>query len=60
MGNGRFCRNLVENAILSYAVRVYGDNAENACKDYLLADSDFALPEVLPEEKKTNPIGFML
>lgn len=60
MGNGRFCRNLVENAILSYAARVYGDNAENACKDYLLADSDFALPEVLPEEKKTTPIGFML
>ena len=28
LGNGRFCRNLVEDAVLNYAVRVFGDDAE--------------------------------
>ncbi len=27
-GNGRFCRNLVDQAILEYACRVYGDSSE--------------------------------
>lgn len=64
MGNGRFCRNLVENAILSYALRVYGEGTEGAEKDFTLVDEDFALPDnmqSLPETqeaKKPAPIGF--
>lgn len=67
MGNGRFCRNLVENAILSYALRVYGErteSTEDAEKDFTLVDEDFALPDNMqalpeaPEAKKPAPIGF--
>lgn len=67
MGNGRFCRNLVENAILSYALRVYGEGTEStggAEKDFTLVDEDFALPDnmqaplEMPEAKKPAPIGF--
>ena len=66
-GNGRFCRNLVENAILSYAARVYGEGTESlegAEKDFTLVDEDFLLPDniqAIPEAqeaKKTVPIGF--
>lgn len=69
-GNGRFCRNLVENAILSYALRVYGEEAEDTegmeskSKDFTLLEEDFALPDNLqvapvPQEaKRPAPIGF--
>ena len=66
-GNGRFCRNLVENAILSYALRVYGEGAEaadGAEKDFTLSEEDFSLPDNMQniqetqEAKKSAPIGF--
>lgn len=66
-GNGRFCRNLVENAILGYALRVYGEGAEaadGAVKDFILGEEDFSLPDnmqAIPERqegKKSAPIGF--
>ena len=66
-GNGRFCRNLVENAILGYALRVYGEGteaADGAEKDFILAEEDFSRPDnmqAIPERqeaKKTAPIGF--
>lgn len=65
-GNGRFCRNLVENAILGYALRVYGEGTEAVEKDFTLAEEDFSLPDniqTLPEAqetKKTAAIGFRL
>lgn len=59
MGNGRFCRNLVESAILSYASRVYGEDDAPADKDFVLADKDFAAPELLHKTKKTTQIGFI-
>ena len=58
MGNGRFCRNLVEGAILGYASRVYGADDGAADKDFVLADGDFAAPEILRKTKNTAPIGF--
>lgn len=67
MGNGRFCRNLVENAILSYALRVYGEGTEGregAEKDFTLVDEDFTFPDSMQavpetqEAKKPVPIGF--
>lgn len=62
-GNGRFCRNLVENAILSYALRVYGEEMEGVEKDFVLADEDFTLPnniQAIPvtQEVQKAPIGF--
>ena len=40
-GNGRFCRNLVENAILSFADRVFGENKVVAEIKYVLFSDDF-------------------
>ena len=65
-GNGRFCRNLVENAILEYAVRVYGDLCGDLCEDhgeapaqeFMLEKEDFTLPEDLQEAKRPLPMGF--
>lgn len=58
-GNGRFCRNLVENAILGYALRVYGADYEgNANKDFQLQEEDFVFPENMQEMKGSVPIGF--
>ena len=59
MGNGRFCRNLVESAILCYASRVYGGDDIASDKDFTLTDADFVVPEILREAKKTPRIGFV-
>ncbi|MBO4839133.1 MAG: AAA family ATPase [Lachnospiraceae bacterium] len=64
-GNGRFCRNLVENAILSFASRVYGsgergtpDAAAPEPVSFVLTAEDFEDPEEGSDKKKRNPIGF--
>ena len=57
-GNGRFCRNLVEGAILNYALRVYGDGGatagavEKKSAGYVLESDDFEMPENMIREKK--------
>ena len=59
-GNGRFCRNLVENALLSYAQRVYGaeeGDETNAAQDFVLRPEDFSAPDVQAAAKKAV-IGF--
>lgn len=56
-GNGRFCRNLVENAILSYAERVYGENSDNSEKDCVFKAEDFSGIQIKKREKTVN-IGF--
>lgn len=58
-GNGRFSRNLIENAILNYAERVYGSDTVTDCGTVLMAD-DFSLPENLRNEtrKTVRRIGF--
>lgn len=58
MGNGRFCRNLVESAVIGYASRVYGNDEAVADKDFALTDGDFTVPEILREIKKPVRIGF--
>lgn len=40
-GNGRFCRNLVESAILEYASRVYCGSDDFTVNNYVLTDKDF-------------------
>ena len=59
-GNGRFCRNLVENALLSYALRVYGEDegtVTEATHDFVLRPEDFSAPEISAEAKRAA-IGF--
>ena len=57
MGNGRFCRNLIENAILGYASRIYGNDGGDNAKNYILAAGDFASPTGVNDTKKIS-IGF--
>ena len=57
MGNGRFSRNLVENAILSYATRAYGENAETQDRSFMLSDLDFTMPKT-PRSLVKHRIGF--
>ena len=59
-GNGRFCRNVVENAILEYASRVYGEESEDAPSAFELTDSDFAVSRTAGILKKKNPVGFRI
>lgn len=59
-GNGRFCRNVVENAILEYASRVYGEESEDAPSAFELTDSDFAVSGTAGILKKKNPVGFRI
>ena len=59
-GNGRFSRNLVENAILSYASRVYGSEAESVTGDFRLEADDFEMPKMLQVAgKEKRKIGFV-
>ena len=57
-GNGRFCRNLAESAILNYAGRVCGDGAALPEGEPVLTEADFALPVSAGKERRTVPIGF--
>ncbi len=58
-GNGRFCRNLVDRAILTYAERLYGEECStNVPSDLILTSLDFS-PELLPEKPVERvPLGF--
>ncbi len=59
-GNGRFCRNLIDSAILEYAWRVYGGaEEEKAERNRVLLAEDFRECGVpLQPAGKRAPIGF--
>lgn len=57
-GNGRFCRNLAESAVLSYAERLFGQEEITDGCDFTLIGADFSLPSALREVKQTRTIGF--
>lgn len=59
-GNGRFCRNLVEHAVLNYAQRVFGKDEVPDEVELSLAPEDFTEPEVLRKGEKDKKIGFQL
>ena len=67
MGNGRFCRNLVENAVLSYALRAFGDGGEKAgngeeqaMDDFVLEPEDFCLTDNMKPEETGVTMGFVM
>ena len=63
MGNGRFCRNLVENAILDYALRVYEEDGEEKDSEFILLPEDFSAPSLQDNPKcspKKQPMGFRI
>lgn len=55
-GNGRLCRNMVEDAILSFAARVYGDDPvlDSA---FVLTAADFST-KFQTKQRQRGPIGF--
>jgi len=65
-GNGRFCRNLVESAMLRYAETHYSADAEDTADgaeesgEFELEAAHFETPELLLEGRKSdkNKIGF--
>lgn len=59
MGNGRFCRNLTERAILKFAARVYGSENISSNVDYTLISDDFVEFDTDSKETRT-PIGFQV
>ena len=59
-GNGRFCRNLVESAMLNYASRLYRNPEEQVAPDFRMAAEDFREPVSFREEKKQRVAGFRI
>ena len=55
-GNGRFCRNLVEKAIINFAYREFG--AEEKEEIYFLLTPEDFVEEIKEEEKQVYHIGF--
>lgn len=56
-GNGRFCRNLAENAVLCCAARLFGEGKEPADPDCTLEAEDFVFPGGDGDGEKSH-IGF--
>lgn len=61
-GNGRFCRNIIEKAILNFALRNYGSDEVNDNIDYVLKREDFLDIIMSDSNIKNNvlPIGFQV
>lgn len=55
-GNGRFCRNLVEKAVLNFALESYGDDEVDENIEYILKKEDF--DDITVFNKKKTTIGF--
>ena len=55
-GNGRFCRNLVEKAILNFALRNYGGDEAAENIEYILKKEDFN--DITVFNRKKTAIGF--
>ena len=62
-GNGRFSRNLIENALINYASRVYCKNDGNLSAEtpkLILKPADIMLPSGIKSETEKRPIGFRI
>ncbi|MBE7070550.1 MAG: AAA family ATPase [Ruminococcaceae bacterium] len=58
-GNGRFCRNLVEEAILNFAYRNFSsDNEEDVPETYELSAEDFKMPAGIKTPLHKKVFGF--
>ena len=57
-GNGRFCRNLAENAILCYAARACGDMNAFPVGERILTEKDFTATWVQQTARPRTVIGF--
>lgn len=55
-GNGRFCRNLIEKAVLNFALRNYGGDEAAENIEYILKKEDFN--DITVFNRKKTAIGF--
>ena len=44
LGNGRFCRNIIENAVLNYASRIFCSGNDDISNDFILTAEDIVSP----------------
>ena len=59
-GNGRFCRNLVETAILNFALRNFDSVSEDKTPEkFVLIEEDFTMPVGMKTEKPSRKFGFV-
>lgn len=59
-GNGRFCRNLSENAILNYAYRLYSTENDSAERNCVLQEEDYMVPDEQKIISSSKTIGFIV
>ena len=60
-GNGRFCRNLIENAILSFAHRNYSsEEVSDTPPAFELSAEDFTMPDGISKPKQERHFVFAL
>ena len=61
-GNGRFCRHLIENGVLNFAFRNYGDLDVNEKIEYILRKEDFIdMNDLdLKSDQNNSKIGFKI
>ena len=56
LGNGRFCRNIIENAVLNYASRIFCSGNDDISNDFILTAEDIVSPA--PDVTPDKAIGF--
>lgn len=57
-GNGRYCRNVVERAILSYASRLFGTEGEGGVSNFIITDKDIVVEPTKSKKMIKKIIGF--
>ena len=58
-GNGRFCRNLVENALIDYAAGAYGTESLENTPEPVLDAVNFSLPLNMKKTRTPKKFGFI-
>ena len=58
-GNGRFCRNLVENALIDYAATAYGTDQSENLPEPVLDAANFTLPLNMKKTRTPKKFGFV-
>ena len=58
-GNGRFCRNLVENALIDYAATAYGTDQSETVPEPVLDAANFTLPLNMKKTRTPKKFGFV-
>ncbi len=58
-GNGRFCRNLVENALIDFASSAYGTDYSGDAPENVLSADNFKMPQNIKKPGPQKKFGFV-